>query len=73
MGVGYGPNEGDSEEKERFWNDIVRTMDRVRNGYRLCVVGDLNGWIGDRARAGITGAFGFPGERKRKKSGGVLC
>ena len=24
--------------------------------------GDLNGWIGDRTRAGITGAFGVPGE-----------
>ena len=24
--------------------------------------GDLNGWIGDMTRAGITGAFGVPGE-----------
>ena len=29
--VGYGPNEGD----------------RVGNGYKLCIMGDLNGWIGD--------------------------
>ena len=27
-----------------------------------CILGDLNGWIGDRMRAGITGAFGVPGE-----------
>ena len=31
--VGYGP--GNSEEKERFWNDLDRIKDRVGNGYRL--------------------------------------
>ena len=36
-----------------------RTMDRKGNGYRLLfVLGDLNGWIGDRVGAGITGTFG---------------
>ena len=25
-------------------------------------MGDINGWIGDRTRAGITDAFGVPGE-----------
>ena len=58
--VGYGPNERIGEERERFWNDMDRTMDRVGNGYRLCVLGDLNGWIRDRVRADITGDFGFP-------------
>ena len=29
---------------------------------RLCILGDLNGRMGDRTRAGITGAFGVPGE-----------
>ena len=28
----------------------------------MCILGDQNGWIGDRTRAGITGAFGIPGE-----------
>ena len=27
--VRYGPNEGIGEERERFWNDMDRTMDRV--------------------------------------------
>ena len=27
-----------------------------------CAFWDLNGWIGDRTRAGITGAFGGSGE-----------
>ena len=58
--VGYGPTEGDG--KERFWNDMDRTLDSVGSGYRLCILGDLNGWIRDRTRAGITGAFGVPGE-----------
>ena len=38
---------------------------RVGNGYRLCMVGDLNGWIGDRVRASITGGFGVPGENDK--------
>ena len=38
------------------------TLDRVGNGHRLYILGELNGWIGDRTRAGITGAFGVPGE-----------
>ena len=37
-------------------------MDKVGNGYRLCLLGDLNGWVGDRVRVGITGTFGVPGE-----------
>ena len=39
-----------------------RTLDNVGNGYRLCILGDLNRWIGNRMKAGITGAFGVPGE-----------
>ena len=35
--VGYSPNEGNDEERERFWNDFDRIGDRVGNGYRLCV------------------------------------
>ena len=59
--VGYGPNE-EGEERDRFWNDMDRTLDSVGNGYRLCILGDLNGWIGNRTRAGITNAFGVPGK-----------
>ena len=55
MVVGYGPNEGDGEE--RFWNDMDRNLDSVGNGYRFCILGDLNGWIGDKTREGITNAF----------------
>ena len=43
MAVGYDPIEGIGEERERFWNDMDRTMDRVGNGYKLCMLGDLNG------------------------------
>ena len=59
--VGYGPNEED-EERDRIWNDMDRTLDNVGNGHRLFILGDLNGWIGDRTRAGITVALGVPGE-----------
>ena len=59
---GVQPNEGDGEERDRFWNDIDRTLDSLGNGYRLCILGDLNGWIGVRVKASITGAFGVPGE-----------
>ena len=50
------------EEKERFWNDLDMIVDRVGNGYRLCVLGDLNGCVGDRLKVGTTGGFGIPGE-----------
>ena len=36
MVVEYGPSEGDGEERDRFWNDMDRIVDRVGNGYRLC-------------------------------------
>ena len=39
-----------------------RILDSVGNGYRLCILGDLNRWVGDRTRAGITGAFRVTGE-----------
>ena len=57
--VGYGANEGDGEEKDGFWNDMDRNLDNVGNGFRLCILGDLNRWIEDRTRAGITGALEF--------------
>ena len=51
MVEGYSPNEGDGEERDRFWNDLDRIVDKVGNGYRLCLLRDMNGWIGDRVRA----------------------
>ena len=62
MVVGHGPSERDDEERDRFLNDMDRTLDSVENGYRMFILGDLNGWIRDRTRAGITGAFEVPGE-----------
>ena len=44
MVVDYGPNEVNGEERETF----ERIVDRVVNGYRLCVLGDMNEWVGDR-------------------------
>ena len=36
-----------------------RTLDSVGNEYKLCILGDLNGWIGDRTRVGMTGLLEF--------------
>ena len=41
--VGYSPNDADGEERDRFCDDMDRTLDRIGNGYRLCILGDLNG------------------------------
>ena len=60
--MGCSPNEGDGEERERFWTDLDRIVDIVGR-YSLGVLGDLNGWIGGRVRACITGAFGVLGEK----------
>ena len=50
--VGYGPNKGGGEERNRPWNDMDRTLDDVGNEYRFCILGYLNGCIGDRTRDG---------------------
>ena len=56
--VGYEPTE-DDEEKKIFWNIC---KNRVGIGFRLCILGYLNGWTGDGVRPDITGAFGVPAE-----------
>ena len=48
-------------------------VDRVCNGYKLWILGDLNGWIGDRVRASITGAFRIPGENDNSRRGMEFC
>ena len=53
--------------KERVKRDIKR------DGYRLCILEDLNGWIGDRTRDGIEGAFGDPGENDNGRRVVVFC
>ena len=35
VAVVYGPFEGDVEQRDRFWDDMDKTLDRVGNGYRL--------------------------------------
>ena len=41
----HGLTERDVVERDRFWSDLNKVVDRVSNGYRLCVI-DLNGWMG---------------------------
>ena len=55
--VGFGPNKGNGEESEKFWNDLDVILNREGNGYRLCVLGDLNRFIGDTVKVGITGTL----------------
>ena len=58
-------------KKETFWNDMDRILNKIWNGYRLCILGDLNGWIGDRTRASISGAFGVLGENDNGRRVGI--
>ena len=58
----YGRIEEEMEERKRFWNDLDRVVDRLGNRYRIYVLGDLNGWFGDRVKVGITVGFGVSGE-----------
>ena len=48
------------EERERVWNDLDMVADRVGIVYRLYVLRDLNGSIGDRLKGSISGGFGVP-------------
>ena len=51
-----------------------RILDSVGYGYRLCILGgDLNRWVGDRTKDGITGAFGVPGEDDNGKRVVEFC
>ena len=50
-----------------------RTLDEEGNGYRLFILGILNGCIRDRERADITGAFGVPGENDNGRRGVEFC
>ena len=61
--VVYEPSEWDIEKKKKFWNDLNKVVDRIGNGNRLCALVDLNGWVIDSMKEGITVAFGVPGER----------
>ena len=58
---------------EWFWNDLDRVVDRVGNGSRLCVLGDLSGWIGNRVRVGITGSVEVPRENGNERKMVEFC
>ena len=64
--VGYGPNEG-GEKRNRFCYNMDSILDSIGNGYKLCILGDLNSGIGDRTS--ITGSFGVPEENDNGRSG----
>ena len=49
--VGYSPSERDDEERGRFWDDMDKALYSLGNGYRLCILGDINLWIEDTERA----------------------
>ena len=46
-------------------NDLDKILNAVGNGYRLYVLGDMDGWIEDRLRGGITSTFRVPGENDK--------
>ena len=48
-------------------------MDRVGNRYRLYILGDLNGWTGDRTRTGITSCFVVSGEHDNDRRVVEIC
>ena len=41
---------GRKDEKERFFSDMGMVTDRVVNGFKFCMMGNLNRWIEDNAR-----------------------
>ena len=56
MVIGYGHNEGIGKEERGsgmtwtgMWIEYEMGID--------CLLGDMNGWIGDRVRACMTGSF----------------
>ena len=59
VAVVYDYTEEDLEEKERFWNYLHRL-------YKFCIIGDVNGWIGDWVRVSTTLGFGVPEENENR-------
>ena len=55
-------------EKGRSSDNLARqSFDTVGDGYRVCVIGNLNRWVGDSVRkdiANIAGEFAVPGENR---------
>ena len=62
MAVGKVPTVGIAEGKETFYNYLNMGVGSLGNGYSLFMLGDLNGWVGDRLGVGITDGFGVPVE-----------
>ena len=58
----WGTTPMKKEDRDRFSNDMDRILDSVRNEYRSYILRNLNGWIGDRTRAGIKRVFGVSGK-----------
>ena len=50
-----------------------RIVDRVSNWYRLCALGGLSGWVRNRERGGINGAFEDPEEKDNGGKVVELC
>lgn len=49
MFVTFSPSkECDDKESQTLWNILNGVLDRVSRGFRVTVLGDLNGLIGDR-------------------------
>ena len=65
--------EGDGGESQILWNDLDRIVYILSNGYRLCVLVDLNGWVGDRIRVDLKGAFGVLGENDNERRVVKFC
>ena len=42
-----------------FYGDFGRVLEREGTGYRLFVMGDMNGWLGDRVREGLVVHLNF--------------
>lgn len=63
-----GPcNNRGANKKDKVWSKLGRMVDKIGNGYRLMIMRDLNGWIGNIMWVGVTGALGIDGKNKNGK------
>lgn len=59
-------NDRCEEEKKRLWNGLGHVVNAVGKGYRLVVLGDVYGIIGDGVRGSVTGSVDVPGENENE-------
>ena len=61
----YRPDcERSEEERDEFWNELIRCVDGLSTRNYVVVLGNLNARVGDGELEGVVGKYGISGENE---------